>query len=386
MTLFRSSHAYGQQKMTVHSVRVDPNGVSTTINKKRYEGFTTIDGLVDGLAASPAPPDWPVSLTYGLDVFSERMLLIETAKANSETRRASSGLNTGSDPAAGLDADQIEPAPAPMALPVTGPVASITPATALSTAAAPSALQATSLPTRSRWVHIADVDVSDKEALKGWAVSKISASGELTRLDNGKFVLRAFDEQRGLFQLCVVYKGKMTIHSVSVSSKNGGAGTRVQKKFFGNLPTIDAVVTAFSVSPGLKDGTGRPWPAPLIAGANTITGELEPTGNVGHDIVKHTIALRDGLNLGIGIHETKLGLIITRVTPGKLADTHGVQPNRLILSINGIPTTSMSKSNFLDLTKAASHEIVLKTCGGKRGHEAAGHRGCASCIRDRPYA
>ena len=114
----------------------------------------------------------------------------------------------------------------------------------------------------SPWVNFVECDGS-KDAIKAWAVAKLG--GSFGPNDDGKFAIRAHDATKGLYNLCLVYKQKMTLHNVRIA----GAASSVGKKKFQPWTHVDQAVEELSSDPPPEG-----WPVRLTMGLNANTGEL----------------------------------------------------------------------------------------------------------------
>ena len=120
------------------------------------------------------------------------------------------------------------------------------------------------------WAH--EIAVDGKESIKLWAAEQISTDGRFEPEDNGKFVVRVHDASKGLYNLCLVYKQKLTLHNMKIDPS--GVATTIGKKQYGAFKTLDEVVAGLStVPPPAK------WPLSLIAGLDATDNTMRASSN-----------------------------------------------------------------------------------------------------------
>ena len=265
--------------VTLHNMRVDPEGTGTMVGKKHVGDFKTVDAVIGALCCDPIPPNWPVRLTRGVQVGMNELIDASGEYAGpADDRATSDALDLDHIAAASAvpDPEDAEALYEPVEKsrvaqqPVPAPTAAARPYDAASDKSVP-------LPSTSRWVHVND-DLGtqgSKEAVKTWATALLGDGAPITNADNGKFVVRSYDWYNGLYQLCLVHKAKLTIHAVFISANDDGKSSTINKKHYGSFTSIDDVVSALAVSPGpVADETGKNWPAQLREGLDSSTLKL----------------------------------------------------------------------------------------------------------------
>jgi len=142
----------------------------------------------------------------------------------------------------------------------------------------PSMVEERSQPRRVQrnWPHEA-FDLKDKASVIAWATCTLASDGSnFTPQDNGKFIVRIHNEKKGLYNLCVVYKQRMTAHPIKIDAEGGS--TVNAKSVGNNVTSLNELITALS-----KDPLPPKWPIKLIAGRDAVTGQVVPSGEYADD-------------------------------------------------------------------------------------------------------
>eukprot|EP00040_Diaphanoeca_grandis_P026961 m.152152 g.152152 ORF g.152152 m.152152 type:complete len:148 (+) comp30795_c3_seq1:455-898(+) len=128
------------------------------------------------------------------------------------------------------------------------------------------------------WVHEAFDLKKDKPSVVSWATCSMSADGDtFTKQDNGKFIVLVVNPTKGQYYLCIVFKERMTVHSVRVDSEEGDNST-INNKSFGSFCSVPEMIKLLS-----NDPLPSKWPVKLIAGRDADTGKIVPSGSFAHD-------------------------------------------------------------------------------------------------------
>lgn len=189
------------------------------VNKKTFGGHTTLKALVMSLSSPSLPAGWPVRL-----------------------ERAVPPPGDAPPPR-----DDTPPPRPPKSVP------------ALVPAAGPA----------EKWIH---AEKFDKVAGKEWSINLAGTS------TNGRFIIRTQNAAEKKYVLSVVYKNKMTEHSVWLGADGT---TKINgRAYCAGVFTVDELVNRLSTQPMPADpASGKPWPAPLIEGHNPSTNQWVAVGS-----------------------------------------------------------------------------------------------------------
>ena len=240
------------------------------------------------------------------------------------------------------------------------------------------------------WGHMVDVpEEGRKAAIKAWATVQLrrpNSSGADTESfgpeDNGKFIVRIHDEERGRYNLCLVFRERMTVHGIRIDPE--GVKTNINKKDYGGFRTLDELVAGLATDPPAAG-----WPQRLTYGVDAATSKLVPTtwvetdedgadeaGNAlrgtkasgdqdsDQDVTAtgdhFTVELvKDELGYGLTFGGAKTvqegedkgyGIFVTGTKPGSVAAGHSeIVPGLQVVALNG---DDMSDATFPDLKQA----------------------------------
>jgi len=194
--------------------------------------------------------------------------------------------------------------------------------------------------TTSRWVAQDHVPMDEG---KQWAANLVGTS------DNGTFIFRKHNPNNDVqLCLCLVYKNRMTQHSVVLDPVNGA--TTINKKNYGALKSVDDIVDALSQATLPVDETQKAWPVKLTAGYDCFTKSVVPVGGGGggssdQSTLSWHYPIKNGVELTRAQAESKLAENGEYPNGKFVVRDHSPGPGEWVISVNfkGKPTHHLAK-------------------------------------------